>query len=122
MKLNVRRTLCVGFAFLSICAFWQLYDNVVPWILKNTFHLAEGPTGFIMSIDNILALFMLPLFGALSDRTRSRLGRRTPYVVGGTLVAVVLMNLLPFANRLNSFPLFLGALTALLFAMVQAPP
>jgi len=117
MKLNVRRTLCVGFAFLSICAFWQLYDNVVPWILKNTFHLEEGPTGFIMSIDNILALFMLPLFGALSDRTKTRLGRRTPYVIGGTLVAVVLMNLLPFSSRSQNFPLFLGALIALLVAM-----
>lgn len=77
MKLDYGRTFRVGFAFLSISAFWQLYDNVVPLILKNTFHMPEGPAGIVMALDNILALFLLPLFGALSDRTKTRLGRRT---------------------------------------------
>ncbi|HPS81111.1 MAG TPA: MFS transporter, partial [Candidatus Limiplasma sp.] len=76
MKLDTRRTVRVGFAFLSICAFWQLYDNVVPLILKNTFQMQDGPIGIIMALDNILALFLLPFFGAVSDRTHTRMGRR----------------------------------------------
>ena len=95
MKLNYKRTLLVGLAFLSICAFWQLYDNVVPLILKNTFDIPDDIAGVIMALDNVLALFLLPLFGKLSDRTHTRLGRRMPYILGGTLAAVVLMNLLP---------------------------
>ena len=62
MKLNNKRTILVGLAFMSICAFWQLYDNIIPLILLNTFHLKDTVSGFIMSLDNILALFMLPLF------------------------------------------------------------
>lgn len=117
MKLNTRRTVLVGLAFMSICAFWQLYDNVVPLILKYTFGMEDGPSGIIMAIDNVLALFMLPFFGALSDRTRTQLGRRTPYILLGTAAAVLLMNLLPVANTLRLFWLFLGALALLLLAM-----
>ena len=117
MKLDTRRTILVGFAFLSICAFWQLYDNVVPLILKNTFHMPDGFAGVIMALDNILALFLLPFFGAVSDRTHTRLGRRTPFILGGTVVAVVLMNLLPIADSLKSFALFITALALLLIAM-----
>ena len=117
MKLDTRRTLRVGFAFLSICAFWQLYDNVVPLILKNTFHMPDGPMGIVMALDNILALFLLPFFGALSDKTHSKLGRRTPFIVGGTIAAVVLMNLLPLADNNRSFILFISALALLLVAM-----
>ena len=78
LKLNNKRTILVGLAFLSICSFWQMYDSVVPLILKKTFGMDESLTGAIMAADNILALFLLPLFGGLSDRTRGRLGRRTP--------------------------------------------
>ena len=95
MKLNVRRTVLVGFAFLSICAFWQMYNNVIPVMLTNTFALNETWTGVIMAADNVLALFLLPLFGTLSDRCRSPLGRRTPFILGGTAAAAVLMLLLP---------------------------
>ena len=117
MKLDYGRTFRVGFAFLSISAFWQLYDNVVPLILKNTFQIPEGPTGIVMALDNILALFLLPLFGALSDRTRTRLGRRTPYILFGTAGAVLMMNLLPIADSLRSFMLFMPALAMLLLFM-----
>ena len=95
MKLNYKRTLLVGLAFLSISAFWQMYDGLVPKILTETFHLDETYSGVIMAMDNILALFMLPFFGALSDRIDTKLGRRTPFILGGTAAAVVLMNLLP---------------------------
>ena len=99
MKLNNKRTVLVGLAFLSICAFWQMYDNVVPLILTKTFHLNETFSGAIMAADNVLALFLLPFFGTLSDRTSSRLGKRTPYILAGTAAAVVIMNILPLLDN-----------------------
>ena len=81
MKLNYKRTLLVGLAFLSICTFWQAYDGIIPLILKNTFGIGEGTTGQIMAIDNMLALIMLPLFGSLSDKTHTPIGKRTPYII-----------------------------------------
>ncbi len=99
MKLNNKRTILVGFAFLSICAFWQMYDSVVPKILTDTFHLNEAVTGAIMAADNILALFLLPLFGALSDKSRCKMGKRSPYILFGTIAAVLLMNLLPIIDN-----------------------
>ena len=95
MKLNTKRTVLVGFAFLSICAFWQMYDNLVPKILTETFGIGESLSGVIMASDNILALFLLPLFGGLSDKCKSPLGRRRPFILFGTLAAVALMMLLP---------------------------
>ena len=99
MKLDHKRTVLVGLAFLSICAFWQMYDNIIPLILTNTFHLDETISGAIMAADNVLALFLLPFFGALSDRTGTRIGRRMPFILGGTACAVVLMNLLPLFDN-----------------------
>lgn len=95
MKLNTKRTVLVGFAFLSICAFWQMYDNLIPKILTETFHMGESVSGIIMAADNVLALFLLPLFGGLSDKCTSRLGRRRPYILFGTLAAVAVMMALP---------------------------
>lgn len=89
MKLNYWRTICVGFAFFLICAFWQAYDNIIPKILTDKFGMAQGWSGVIMALDNVLALFMLPLFGAISDKCRSRHGKRTPFIVVGTIVAVI---------------------------------
>ena len=100
MKLNNKRTVLVGLAFLSICAFWQMYDNVIPLILRETFHMNESLAGTVMALDNILALFLLPFFGTLSDRCRNqRLGRRTPFILIGTAAAVILMNLLPLLDN-----------------------
>ena len=79
MKLNVKLTVLVGFAFLSISAFWQMYDSLVPLILSETFQVDKTFSGVIMAADNILALFLLPLFGGISDRCQSRLGRRMPW-------------------------------------------
>lgn len=120
MKLNYKRTLLVGLAFLSISAFWQMYDSIVPLLLRNTFHMDESLTGVIMAADNILALFLLPLFGGLSDRTNTRLGRRTPFILAGTVLAVIFMNLLPILDnsyasqaapyKLVSFVIALGLL------------
>ncbi len=124
MKLDNKRTVLVGLAFLSICAFWQMYDNVVPLILTKTFHLNESLSGVIMAGDNILALFLLPFFGALSDKCKSRLGRRTPFILFGTGMAVILVNLLPlfdnaYAKEAStlSFVSFVITLAFLLIAM-----
>lgn len=99
MELDNKRTLLVGLAFLSICAFWQMYDNVVPLILTKTFNMNETYSGAIMALDNILALFLLPFFGGLSDKTNTKIGKRMPYILMGTAVAIVLVNLLPFFDN-----------------------
>lgn len=124
MKLDTKRTILTGFAFLSICAFWQMYDNLVPLILTGTFHLNETISGAIMAADNVLALFLLPFFGSLSDRCRSSLGRRRPFILFGTLASMVLMLLLPlWADSYNAAPsagklaLFIVSLGLLLVAM-----
>ena len=120
MKLNNKRTILVGLAFLSICAFWQLYDSIVPLILTNTFHLNETVSGAIMAADNVLALFLLPLFGGISDRTDTKLGKRMPFILFGTGCAVILLNILPLLDnsyaaspapfKLVSFVIVLGLL------------
>ena len=89
MKLDYKRTVLVGFAFLLISAFWQAYDAIIPLILTNRFGLLQSVSGAIMSVDNVLAVFLLPLFGAISDKHKGRLGRRTPFVLFGTVAAVI---------------------------------
>ena len=98
MKLNYKRTILVGFAFFLICAFWQAYDNTIPLILTNKFGMSQTWSGVIMALDNILALFLLPLFGAISDRSHSKKGRRTPFIVVGTLIAAVALVALSFVD------------------------
>ena len=99
MKLNYKRTILVGFAFFLICAFWQAYDNTIPLILTNKFGMSQTWSGVIMAADNILALFMLPLFGAISDKCTHRKGRRTPFIVMGTLIAAVALICLSFIDN-----------------------
>ncbi len=87
MKLNYKNTIVVGFAFFAITLFWQIYDSIVPKVLNDIFMFNNTNRGIIMALDNIVALAMLPLFGHLSDRTKSRWGRRTPYIVCGTVLS-----------------------------------
>ncbi|MDD2433667.1 MAG: MFS transporter [Bacilli bacterium] len=91
MKLNTKRTVYVGFAFLLICMFWGVYDAVIPKMLVNTFGLNQTWSGVIMALDNVLALFLLPIFGTLSDKTKNKRGRRTPFIIIGTITAAVLV-------------------------------
>ncbi|MBR1708239.1 MAG: MFS transporter [Clostridia bacterium] len=100
-KLNNRQVICVGFAFFLICAFWQAYDNTIPMILTNKFGMNQTWSGFIMALDNILALFLLPLFGTLSDKTNTKLGRRTPFILFGTITAVIAFILLSFVDGMQ---------------------
>ena len=117
MKLNYKRTFFIGLAFLSISAFWQMYDNIVPLIMRDTFGLGETVTGVLMAMDNVLALFLLPVFGTLSDKVETRLGKRTPFILTGTILAVIFMMLLPLADRKQSLVLFVAALFATLLSM-----
>ena len=124
MKLDVKRTVLIGFAFFSICAFWQLYNSVIPLMLTNTFHMNETLSGVIMAADNVLALFLLPIFGTISDRCRHPWGKRMPFLVFGTIAAVLLMVVLPmiddsYAAGADSWKIaaFVAVLLALLVAM-----
>ncbi len=118
MKLNKQRTILIGFAFLSICAFWQFYDNEIPKILKYTFNLGETATGVVMALDNVLALFLLPMFGILSDKTNTKIGKRMPFILGGTaLAAILLFILITVARPSGSLVFFIFVLLLLLIAM-----
>lgn len=99
MKLNTKRTILVGFAFFLICAFWQIYDVTIAMTLTSKFGLSQTASGIVMALDNILALFMLPLFGGISDRCKSKSGRRTPFVRTGTILAVAFLLLLSLADN-----------------------
>ena len=101
MKLNYRRTVFVGFAFFLICAFWQAYDNIIALTLTNKFGMPQAYSGIIMAFDNILALFMLPLFGALSDKCHSKMGKRTPFIIIGTILAAISFFALSFVDNMQ---------------------
>lgn len=100
MKLNYKRTILVGFAFFLISAFWQAYDATIPVILTNKFGMSQTWSGVIMALDNILAVFMLPLFGAISDRcVKNKRGKRTPFIMVGTIIAAVAILGLSFVDH-----------------------
>ena len=103
MKLNYKRTILVGFAFFLISAFWQAYDTIVPLILTNKFNMEQTYSGIIMSLDNIFAVILLPIFGTLSDKTMSKYGKRTPYITIGTVFAAFFLIILGFTPSLVLF-------------------
>jgi MFS family permease len=117
MKLSYKRTFFIGLAFMSISSFWQMYDTIIPLMLKNTFHLGETLTGLVMALDNVLALFLLPIFGAFSDRVNTPLGKRTPFILIGTITAVISMTFIPIADKIANMALFLVFLAVVLIAM-----
>ncbi|MBQ8202143.1 MAG: MFS transporter [Clostridia bacterium] len=117
MKLNIKRTALVGLAFMAIQSFWGLYDFTVPLILKDTYGLQDTASGVVMAMDNVVALVLLPLFGSLSDRCNSPMGRRMPFLLGGAAAAAVLMLMVPMVIRSAALPVFLGLLALLLIIM-----
>jgi MFS family permease len=123
MKLSYKKTIFVGLIFFSISLFWQVYDSIIPKILKNDFGFSKSLTGIIMAMDNVVALFMLPLFGHLSDKTNTRWGRRTPYIVCGTILAVltfIFVGVFADNNSLAGFLITLGFV--LIFMSVYRSP
>ena len=117
MKLNTKQTILIGFSFMSILCFWQFYDQVIPFLLESKFGLKTFTANAIMSIDNILAIFMLPLFGAVSDKTNTKLGKRTPYILFGTICAVILMGVMAYFVNIINFTGFFVSLVLLLIVM-----
>jgi Na+/melibiose symporter-like transporter len=117
MKLNYKRTILVGFAFFLISAFWGAYDAIVPKILTNLFDMKQGVSGFIMSFDNILAVVMLPVFGALSDKVSTKWGKRTPFVFVGTCLAVIFFIALGCIQSPDLLWLFIVVLLLTLISM-----
>lgn len=109
MKLNTKRTVLVGFAFFLICAFWGAYEPIVPLILKDKFEMSNTWSGVIMALDNVFAVFMLPIFGAMSDKFRSKYGKRTPFIFFGTIFGAVFLALLGVADQLWLFIVILLA-------------
>lgn len=102
MKLDYKKTFYVGLAFFIITIFWQTYDSIITKILIDKFGLNQTWSGVVMALDNVLALFMLPLFGALSDKTNHKRGRRTPYVIVGTIVAAFAFIALSFSDNIQT--------------------
>lgn len=114
MKLNYKRTILVGFAFFLISAFWQAYDKTVPMLMTYKFNMTQTQSGIIMALDNVLAVFLLPLFGALSDKNKSRFGKRKPFIFIGTIIAVISFIFIPL---IGSLPLFIAVLLVTLISM-----
>lgn len=101
MKLDYKKTIYIGLAFMLISLFWQTYDAIITKILIDKFGLNQFWSGAVMALDNVLALFLLPLFGGLSDKTNHKKGRRTPYIVVGTVVAAFLFVGLSFLDSMQ---------------------
>lgn len=116
-SLDMRRTLLVTLPFAGALAFWQAYDGIIPLILRDTFHLGDTLAGAVMALDNVCALFLLPFFGSISDRCHSRLGRRTPFILVGSLLAALLIPLLAVADQMRSLPFFFTVLCLLLVVL-----
>ncbi|EKF49816.1 sucrose transporter [Thermosipho africanus H17ap60334] len=97
---NYKKLFLLGFGFFGISIVWPLYNAYVPIFLKD-FSLSSTSIGFVMTIDNIFAIFMLPLIGVLSDQTRTRFGRRMPYILIGAPLGAMFFSLIPFAREMH---------------------
>lgn len=125
LKLNYKRTFYIGMAFFTIMMLWQVYNTYCPLFLSDIFVSILGGEssdhsyliGIIMAMDNILALFMLPLFGKLSDRTNTRLGKRMPYIIAGVVSAVLLFPLIPVLFIFNKYVWMIVVMALILVAM-----
>lgn len=108
LKLNYKRTFIIGLTFFTILMLWQMYNYYCPLFLARLLKSTYGDKdynyliGIIMAMDNVLALFLLPLFGNLSDKTHSKYGRRMPFIVVGTIVSMILFPLIPLFFAKNS--------------------
>lgn len=131
-KLNYKRIFLIGFAFFGILLLWQVYDSWCPTFLSEQFMNALGITdvnevqylvGIIMALDNLAALILLPIFGSLSDKTKSPLGKRMPYILVGTFVCAVAFPFIPlFFHYNNIIGMIIMMLIVVVFAMMYRNP
>ncbi|MCQ2520220.1 MAG: MFS transporter [Lachnospiraceae bacterium] len=143
LKLNGKRTALIGFAFFGILLLWQVYDSWCPTFLTDIFarrmygiSSAELKTsspenilkvqwlvGIIMACDNLAALILLPIFGSLSDKTKSPIGKRMPYILTGTFVAAVAFPFIPlFFHKNNIAGMVIMMAIVLMFMMMYRNP
>lgn len=128
LKLNTKRTMYIGMAFFTIMMLWQVYNTYCPLFLTdyftNTLHLYDGNAekcsyivGIIMAMDNIFALFMIPLFGMWSDKTNTKLGKRMPFILVGIIASVVLFPLIPITFINGNVPVMIVIMALILIFM-----
>ena len=102
LRLDYKRTILVGFAFFGIMCFWEVYDYIMPLILNTRFGLNSWQYGLIMGLDNLLAIFLLPLFGSISDKSvNARMGRRTKFIFWGSIAAAAALIILSIFELLE---------------------
>jgi MFS family permease len=123
LKLNYKKTFYIGLAFFTILMLWQVYNAYVPLMLEDlfTYHYGIGDykylIGIIMAADNMLALLMLPIFGMLSDKTKSGMGKRMPYIIGGTILAVLLFPFIPVLYAIGNIKALIVVMALILISM-----
>lgn len=132
LKLNYRRTFIIGFAFFGILLLWQVYDSWCPTFLTELFREALGTTdheevqylvGLMMALDNLAALIMLPIFGRLSDKTHTKIGKRMPYILVGTFLCAVAFPFVPvFFHYHNLVGTIIMMAIVVFFAMMYRNP
>ena len=132
LKLNYKRTFLIGFAFFGILLLWQVYDSWCSPMLTELFQEALGAdnpeevqylVGMVMALDNLAALIMLPIFGRLSDKTKTPIGKRMPYILIGTLVCAVAFPFIPVAFHYHSLAgLIVIMAIVVFFAMMYRNP
>ncbi len=113
-RLNYLKTFLLGFGFFGVSVIWGTYNAFVPLFLANKFGVRPGMIGFFMTLDNIAALFIQPAVGAWSDRLRTRIGRRLPFILVGAPIAAVAFGIIPLASVL---PLFVACTVTLILSM-----
>ena len=131
-KLNLKRTFLIGFAFFGILLLWQVYDSWCPPLLTELFKNSFGVTnerevqylvGIMMAVDNLAALVLLPIFGRLSDKTHTRIGKRMPYILVGTFVCAVAFPFMPVFFHYNNVAGFIAMmLIVVIFMMMYRNP
>ncbi len=117
MEFKYSRIFLLGFGFFGISIIWALYNAYIPIFLQDTFRMNRTVTGFIMTIDNLFAVLLLPFLGALSDMTRTKLGRRKPYILLGAPSAALMFALIPIAREHGNLALFMGTIILMNFFM-----
>ena len=125
LKLNYKRTMLIGFAFFTILMVWQAYNFYCPLFLNtllsdilqenNATQYSEFIVGAIMALDNVLALFMLPIFGKLSDKTKTKYGKRMPYIILGMIATVIVFPFMALCYIWNSL---VGLIVTMLVVLV----
>ncbi|MDY2777404.1 MAG: MFS transporter [Collinsella sp.] len=116
-RLDYKSVALAALPFMGMISFWQVFDGVVPKMLTETFGLDNATTGVVMALDNLFGLFLLPIFGILSDRCGSKMGRRTPFILVGSAVAAVSVPMIAVANNLGSLPLLIAMILLTLLAV-----